>query len=1120
MNSGEAQTFVITPDAGYGVADVLVDGVSAGAVITYEFPSVNADHTIHVTFAYTGYHHADYNPSDYDIGLSELLRVIQLYNEREYHCDPDGEDGYNPGEGDKSCTPHHSDYDPQDWTIGLSEILRIIQLYNNGGYHADADGEDGFSPGKEGPAIDTDSDHDGYTEAQGDCADNDAGVHPGATEVCDDGKDNDCDGALDCTDTDCSGNAACGTCTDADADNYYAETGCGTEQDCDDTDAAVHPGASEICDDGKDNDCDGTTDCADADCAGDVCDQIQIRSVEADRYVPFSPIDILVDGVDLLGKGRGFNISFNDVNIPLDQINYETGVVSTLIPELPGQVAIQITSDDGFATNTVSITVEAISLPEGVTVEGVVADTIEMLDDIIADVRAKTSEEGISPEEEAAVTELADEISAAKEIVAYFLEESAPEDRELFAALMANSGAMDSEKVRSGRKAARSPFTSSRKYEDILRNRRIVERNNMVSATLNVGWAGVSAAISPPIAAVLAGINMALAFEKANFWQPAVLSDFTVEITEPGGGLYRDSEPPVTVFKGTFTGLMGKTEAFSRMLMDISWAATDLSPLGKTRLSGKLADMGDGVITDALKETLNSAVDVEKAKNWHASIMAKLDGKMVTWGDVAFDISDFQKVINYPKNEALAEWNQDTWQILFQRPGEVRMTFIVIDPLGSEKGQTLANELNFEVKNHFPEVTGAPGCVVTADGGKCSFTLDLSDGDTDDQDKLWAELAENGQASFGYAEGDITGFTYDYDENAPPRAEDVTVTVKPGGQVMITLRGGYIGGNDKVVLKYGDPYEYDTVEVSIDLSALQETAASYDIRQNPGKGRLDEIIGDRVRYTANADAQGSDSFPYYAVNDDKYSDPATVTIVIGACTDADSDNYYAESDCGTEVDCNDNDVAVHPGASEICDDGKDNDCDGAADCDDSEDCGECATIKYHWKGNYTLTEARDIGENYHPPSAACTRVLFSSHSRSSATLRFRDVQDENNVRRDYTIGGNITTDVCSPGTADIIEGVSFTLQFYYEVPSNFVFTPTAESETERSGTFTGTALYHDRPQYCFGTWSVKRVEGLFPKCVLNNSDDILCSPHVGDCFSKSNDTSDLESQWNDCQDPD
>jgi hypothetical protein len=86
------------------------------------------------------------NPRDYKISLSELLRFIQLYNSDSYHCGDFGiEDGYAPGDGDKSCTPHDTDYKPQDWSINISELLRLIQIYNSSGYQIDPDGEDGFS---------------------------------------------------------------------------------------------------------------------------------------------------------------------------------------------------------------------------------------------------------------------------------------------------------------------------------------------------------------------------------------------------------------------------------------------------------------------------------------------------------------------------------------------------------------------------------------------------------------------------------------------------------------------------------------------------------------------------------------------------------------------------------------------------------------------------------------------------------------------------------------------------------------------------------------------------------------------------------------------------------------
>ncbi len=63
--------------------------------------------------------------------------------------------------------------------------------------------------------------------------------------TCDDGLDNDCDGAIDCADSDCASDPACGG-------------GCTPTEPTEMT-----------CNDGLDNDCDGFVDCADSDCAAD-----------------------------------------------------------------------------------------------------------------------------------------------------------------------------------------------------------------------------------------------------------------------------------------------------------------------------------------------------------------------------------------------------------------------------------------------------------------------------------------------------------------------------------------------------------------------------------------------------------------------------------------------------------------------------------------------------------------------------------------------------------------------------------------------------------------------------------------------------------------------------------
>ncbi len=105
-----------------------------------------------------------------------------------------------------------------------------------------------------------------FVSSNDDCNDSDAAVSPSATETCN-GVDDDCDGD---TDEDLTGTYY----ADPDGDGYgiasVSVTGCDpgagfatVSGDCDEADAAIHPGASEVCDD-ADNDCDGDTDDADA----------------------------------------------------------------------------------------------------------------------------------------------------------------------------------------------------------------------------------------------------------------------------------------------------------------------------------------------------------------------------------------------------------------------------------------------------------------------------------------------------------------------------------------------------------------------------------------------------------------------------------------------------------------------------------------------------------------------------------------------------------------------------------------------------------------------------------------------------------------------------------------
>ncbi len=147
----------------------------------------------------------------------------------------------------------------------------------------------------------TDADADGYTLADGDCADDDAAVNPGATEKAND-LDDDCDGVVDD-----------GTVRfDDDGDGYTEKDG-----DCDDTRNTVHPGADEVWYDGVDSDCSGGSDDdqdgdghAASGFGGDDCDDTDPTAYPGADDVPYDGVDsdcLGDDDFDADGDGYGLD---------------------------------------------------------------------------------------------------------------------------------------------------------------------------------------------------------------------------------------------------------------------------------------------------------------------------------------------------------------------------------------------------------------------------------------------------------------------------------------------------------------------------------------------------------------------------------------------------------------------------------------------------------------------------------------------------------------------------------------------------------------------------------------------------------------------------------------------
>ena len=255
-----------------------------------------------------------------------------------------------------------SEWDGTDWEVFLYDGVEVRQLtddaYDNENPRINALGQVAWISSDH--CQDADGDGYGYGDAglytcdrrAADCDDADPAVSPGALEgpegdpTCADGIDNDCDGLTDEEDGGCFWGLAC---EDRDGDGFGepASPVCPfAQRDCDDSDPGLNAGVREVCDNGRDDDCDGFTDGDDPECGADLW---EFETIDPDMV---GGAALSVFGEMVLDADDRLHVVYHDGED--NELRYATNATGTWVTEtvqrdadVPFQRGLAVNRDGG-----------------------------------------------------------------------------------------------------------------------------------------------------------------------------------------------------------------------------------------------------------------------------------------------------------------------------------------------------------------------------------------------------------------------------------------------------------------------------------------------------------------------------------------------------------------------------------------------------------------------------------------------------------------------------------------------------------------------------------------------------------------------------------------------------